>query len=31
MTNSWGSGLRLSGIIIGIKETIENNVFTGDD
>ena len=29
MTNSWGSGLRLSGIVIGIKETIENNPLLG--
>ena len=29
MTNSWGSGNRLSGIVIGIKETIENNPLLG--
>ena len=27
MTYSYGSGLRLSGIVIGIKETIKNNPF----
>lgn len=29
MTYSYGSGLRLSGIVIGIKETIKNNPFLG--